>query len=98
MQRTEQNCGEIAAELVPDAERELGAYARAVQELFGSGQVLQSVEDWMAELEAADLLAEGATPDWRCVTIGATKRLAPRVCHFGFENAAEFTTRICQAS
>jgi hypothetical protein len=71
MQRTEQSCVELATELFPGAEKELTAYARAVQELFGSEQARQSIDDWVGELESMDLPAAGAIPDWRRVTIAA---------------------------
>jgi hypothetical protein len=75
--QTEQSCVELAAELVPDAEKELAAFARAVKELFGSKQARRSIEDWMEELERMDWPAQG-TPDWRCVTIAAAHQLAIR--------------------
>jgi hypothetical protein len=98
MQTKEQSCVELAAELVPDAEKELAAYARAIRELFGSEQARQSIEDWMAELESTDLPAGGAIPDWRRVTIAAAGRLAIRAQHPRFKNATESPTLICQAS
>jgi hypothetical protein len=98
MQRTEQSYVELTAELLPDAEKELAAYAHAVLELFGSEQAQQSVEDWIRELELMELPVEGAIPDWRRLTIVAASRLAVRVQHSRFKNAAEFTTFTCQAS
>lgn len=97
MQRTEQTCVALTAELLPNAEKELAAYARAVLELFGSEQAQQSVEDWLEELESIDLPAEGAIPDWRRLTMAAASRLAVRVQHARFKNAVEFTTLTCQA-
>jgi hypothetical protein len=79
MQGTEQSCVELAAGLVPDAEKELAAYASAVHELFGSEQARRSVEDWMAELQVLDWPNGEAAPVWRQVTIASAIRLASRV-------------------
>jgi hypothetical protein len=97
IQRTEQSCVELAADLFPGAEKELAAYARAVQELFSSEQARQSIEDWLEELESMDLPAAGAIPDWRRVTIAAATQLAIRNQHARFKNTAEFTTLIGEA-
>jgi hypothetical protein len=79
MQRMEQSCVELTAELVPAAERELAAYARAVQELYGTVQARQAVEDWMEELELMDWPLAGAIPNWRRITTRAAARLAVAV-------------------
>jgi hypothetical protein len=94
MQGREQSCVELAAELVPEAEKQLFAYARAVQEMFGSEQVPQSVEDWMAELELMNWPPGTAIPDWRLVTIAAASRLAVRVQHSLFKNSSEVKTLV----
>jgi plasmid stabilization system protein ParE len=86
---------EFTVQFMPDAEKELAAYARAVLELFGPEQARQSVEDWMEELELMDLPGEKAIPDWRRLTIAAASRLAVRVQHARFKNAAELITFIC---
>ena len=78
MQRTEHSCVELADELFPAAEKELAAYARAVQELFGSEQARQSIDEWLGELESMDVPDAGAVPDWRRVTIAAAMKLAIR--------------------
>jgi len=98
MQSTESSCIELAAALVPDAEKELAAYARAVYESYGAEQVGQSVEDWMAELDSVEWPLDGKMADWRRVTIAAAHRLAIRTQHPTFRNAAEFATFLCQAS
>ena len=67
------------AGLLPMAERQLAAFARAVNKLFGFEQAQQSVEDWMEELELMDWPTGEATPDWSHVTIAAAARLANRV-------------------
>jgi hypothetical protein len=94
IQGREQCCVEFAAELAPDVEKQLAAYARAVQELFGSEQVPQSVEDWMAEFELMNWPPGTAIPHWRLVTIAAASRLAFRVQHSLFKNPSEVTTLV----
>ena len=94
MQGREQSCAELAAELTPDLEKQMAAYAGAVQELFGSEQVPQSVEDWMAEFELMNWPPGTAIPDWRLVTIAAASRLAVRVQHSLFKNPSEVTTLV----
>ena len=79
MQRTRQFCAELTAELLPCAEKELAAYAQAVQEVFGSEQARQSVQDWVEEIEGTDWPSGDAIPDWRLLSIAAAVRLARRV-------------------
>ena len=73
------DCVEFSDRLFPQAEKELGAFARAVHKLFGSAHVGQSIEDWVGEFESIDWPAAGAIPDWRRVTIAAAAHLASRV-------------------
>jgi hypothetical protein len=89
---------EFIAELLPGAEKELAAFASAVEELFGRAQARQSIEDWMSELELMDWPSADAAPDWRRLTIAAASRLAIRAQYPGFKNAAGFSTLICQVS
>jgi hypothetical protein len=91
---TEESRAELAAQLMPEAERELAAYVRAVQEVFGYEQVWQSVEDWMAELERTDWENGPAAPDWRSITIAAARRIAVRAPRSGFEDN-EFSRISC---
>lgn len=72
-------CLEISDRLLPRAEKELGAFARAVNKLFGSAHAGQSIEDWMEEFESIDWPGGSTIPDWRRVTIAAAARLASRV-------------------
>jgi len=97
MQGTERNCVELTTELLHSAEKELAAFARAVEELFGSEQARQSIEDWVNGLELMDLPVGGAMPDMRRVTIAAASQLAIRAQPSRFRNAAEFTTLLCRA-
>ena len=84
----------IDPELV-QAEKELAAFAGAVQELFGDVQVRQSIEDWMTELESTDWASGAQTPDWRCVTIAAARRLAGRAKESSrFKTVSQFTTLV----
>src|ERR1700694_3107935 len=57
----------------------LGAFMRAVTELFGPEQARVAAEDWVDELEFWDILPEPAGRDWRSVTIAAAARLAKRL-------------------
>jgi hypothetical protein len=61
------------------AERELSAFSRAVETLFGPEQAKLAVEDW---LEAAEQVPDPNQPtnhDWRAITIAASSRLAHRL-------------------
>jgi hypothetical protein len=89
-QGAKQSCVELAAELLPDAEKELAAYTRAVQELSGSEQARQSIEDWMAELDLIDWPSGDSAPDWRRLTIAAAIRLAIRVNAPGLNQTSGF--------
>jgi hypothetical protein len=73
------DCVEFSDRLLPRAEKELAAFARAVSRLFGSAHVRQSIEDWMEEFESIDWPTGGGIHDWRRVTIAAAGRLANRV-------------------
>ena len=57
----------------------LGAFMRAVTELFGPEQARVAAEDWVDELEFVDILPEPAGRDWRSVTIATAARLAKRL-------------------
>lgn len=63
------------------AERELGAFIRAVTELYGSEQARLSAEDWLDELMLVDKLPASTAREWRLVTIAAASRLAKRCLH-----------------
>ena len=79
MQRTKQFCSELTAGCLACAEKELAAYAQAVQELFGSDYARQSIHDWVEEIEWMDWPSGDAIPDWRRLTVAATAKLATRV-------------------
>jgi hypothetical protein len=70
-------CSPAWADLIATAQRELGAFIRAVTELFGSEQARLSAADWLDEFERESL--PGTTSrDWRAVTTAAAQRLASR--------------------
>ena len=67
------------ADLMVIAERELGAFIRAVTELFGPEQARLAAEDWVDELESMDALPGPTRRDWGSVTVAASARLASRL-------------------
>ena len=71
--------GPTFANLMTMAERELGAFIRAVTELFGSEQARLAAEDWLDELVLMETLPGLTSRDWRLITIAASARLANRV-------------------
>jgi hypothetical protein len=66
--------------LMPSAERELGAFMRAVSELFGAEHARRAANDWLDEFERAEFepintpSAKGR--DFGAITIAAAGRLA----------------------
>ena len=67
------------ADLMAIAERELGAFIRAVTDLFGPEQARLAAEDWVAELELMDALPGPTRRDWGSVTVAASAHLARRL-------------------
>ena len=67
------------ADLMAVAVRELGAFIRAVTELFGPEQARLAAEDWVDELELIDALPGPTRRDWRSVTVAASAQLARRL-------------------
>jgi hypothetical protein len=57
------------------AEKELSAFIRAVDKLFGAEQARQSALDWIEELGRMDWPSGESITDWRRVTVGASARL-----------------------
>src|SRR5579859_88897 len=57
------------------AEKELWAFIRAVDTLFGAEQARQSALDWIEEVGRMDWPAGESIPDWRRVTVEASARL-----------------------
>ena len=64
--------GPTFAKLMTMAERELGAFIRAVTELFGSEQARLAAEDWLDELVLMEALPGLTSRDWRSITIAAS--------------------------
>jgi hypothetical protein len=67
------------ADLRAIAERELGAFIRAVAELFGPHQAKLAAEAWVDELELMDALPGPNRRDWGSVTIAASAAFASRL-------------------
>jgi hypothetical protein len=67
------------ADLIVVAERELGAFIRAVTDLFGPAQARLAAEDWVDQLELMDALPGPTRRDWGSVTIAASAQLAKRL-------------------
>ena len=67
------------AALVALAERELGAFIRAVTDTFGPREGRHAAEDWVEELESTLEHRGVSADDWRSITIAAASRLAKRL-------------------
>jgi hypothetical protein len=61
------------------AERELGAFIRAVTELFGPEQARLAADDWINQLELMDDLPGPTKRYWGSVTVAALAQLARRL-------------------
>lgn len=70
------------------AERELRAFIRVVGELYGPDHAAQSAEDWLEELEFAEVTAM-THRDWQPVTVAAVVRLANRLNRMRNETTIE---------
>src|SRR3979411_1524328 len=66
---------QLANDFLVLAEKELSAFIRAVQKLFGAEQARQSALDWIEELERMDWPSGDSIPDWRQATEVASARL-----------------------
>jgi hypothetical protein len=67
------------ADLMVIAERELGAFIRAVTELFGPEQARLATEDWVDEVELRNALPGPTRREWGSVTVAASVQLAKRL-------------------
>ena len=67
------------AALVASAERELGAFMKAVTDALGPGEGRLAAEDCIEELESPLEHRGVSTDDWRSITIAAASRLAKRL-------------------
>ena len=70
--------GQLMAQQLALAEKELSAFVTAVHQLFGAEQSWQAGNIWIEELERMDWPSEAPVIDWRKVTIAAAGRLADR--------------------
>ena len=70
--------GQLMAQQLALAERELSAFITAVHQLFGAEQAWRAADSWIEELERADWPTEALVIHWRKVTIAAAGRLADR--------------------
>ena len=61
--------------LMASAERELGAFMRAVSELFGTEHARRAADDWLDEFERMETLLE-TRRDFGTITIASAARLA----------------------
>ena len=68
-------CIQLADGFLILAEKELSAFIRAVDKLFGAEQARQSALDWIEELDLMDWPLGDAIPDWRRATVAAGVRL-----------------------
>ncbi len=68
-------CSQLASGFLILAEKELSAFIRAVDQLFGAEQARQSALDWIEELGCIDWPSGESIPDWRRATVGASARL-----------------------
>jgi hypothetical protein len=68
-------CIQLASGFLILAEKELSAFIRAVDMLFGTEQARQSALDWIEELGRMDWPSGESVPDWRRATVGASARL-----------------------
>ena len=68
-------CTQLASGFLILAEKELSAFIRAVDKLFGAEQARQSALDWIEELGRMDWPSGESIPDWRRATVGASARL-----------------------
>ena len=74
--RETDRCIQLADGFLILAEKELSAFIRAVDKLFGTEQARQSARHWREELERMDWPSGESIPDWRRATVGASARLA----------------------
>ena len=77
--RETDRCIQLADGFLILAEKELSAFIRAVDKLFGAEQARQSALHWIEELERMDWPSGESIPDWRRATAGAVLGL-PHCC------------------
>ena len=70
-----ERCVQVASDFLILAEKELSAFIRAVDQLFGAEQARRSALEWIEELGRMDWPSGESIPDWRRATVGASARL-----------------------
>jgi hypothetical protein len=80
-------CSQLTSGFLILAEKELFAFIRAVDRLFGSGHARQSALDWIEELERMDWPSGESIPDWRRATVAASARLGALLSGSGHRSA-----------
>jgi hypothetical protein len=80
-------CNQLTSGLLILAGKELSAFIRAVDRLFGSEQARQSALDWIEELGCMDWPSGESIPDWRRVTVRASARLGDLLSGSGHRSA-----------
>jgi hypothetical protein len=63
---------QLANDFIVLAEKELSAFIRAVEKLFGPEQARKSALHWIEELERMDCPSGDSIPDWRQATVAAS--------------------------
>jgi hypothetical protein len=77
-------CASPKQEPASVAERELLIFIDAVLELIGPESQRILSEIWLDELACMDRIPEPSSPDWRWVTLAASRRLAMRLIDIPF--------------
>src|SRR5579863_8182329 len=70
-----ERCNQLTSGFLILAEKELSAFIRAVDKLFGAEQARQSARDWLEELGRMDWPSGESIPDWRRASVGASVRV-----------------------
>ena len=82
-----ERCNQLTSGFLILAEKELSAFIRAVDKLFGAEQARQSALDWIEELGRMDWPSGESFPDWRRATVGASARLSALLPGSGHRSA-----------
>ena len=85
-------CSQLTSRFLIQAEKELSAFIRAVDELFGAEQARQSALDWIEELGRMDWPSGESIPDWRRATVAASARLGALLSDCGHRAAPNLSS------
>jgi hypothetical protein len=83
-------CLQLADGFLILGEKELSAFIRAVDKLFGAEQARQSALDWIEELKNMDWPSGESIPDWRRAMVGASARLGALLSSSGQPKVGRF--------